>query len=676
MSVMSCEVDCPGSSNGNDFCCTEEELFESFMEIVNDPELQGQTSNKDEDIVDVKKGLCSSTNGVSDEISKDQGLTSEGNGETLCDLIVINSDLKDVDQVGGGDGNDTLDYAETSLEESCEDHTNENGLGGSNNHAIEPVNESLSNGKNEQDVVLQNGEETANTDETASERVETLDDSGIAEHDSSVISGDQDSITDSGNVNENDEQENQKNGEGSNVSAVENEQHASNCDPTEQKQNETEELGLEPVPELNQSNAEEVDVMPSQQQTNKTKPEIISSILLRQPTSPKRIVRDDLSSEQQPTSPIMAEKEVSSSNQQLISPTDNSKPAIVSSNLLRQPTSPKKTERHDSSSSMKTSEDVSSTDQNEAGVGSTNPSKLHTIEDSIEEGIRRAAQVCEELNAITQRLSLSSDEILGDNDSDSQKTDENNLETFVEPGVVNDGELSQNNNNIMDSKPDTVSDSKHESDANCDNQSSDDQVSNDVINHTDDLGVGTLDESKRPSSLPELVVTSQENNSLPSSPAKPIRSPQTTTTSPMETTPVLSPSGISPTHMSHLKDDRPDRKPSTSDSLDSSEGSLSGDTRSVGASPLEDRGTFNWEILNTALADAETDEDDGIYESGGSYGGFGLLLDDDTTSNLPVDDVRYRSVSQSSTVSEAKFQEEYIKNHKSASLDRKQGKLF
>ena len=671
MSVMSCEVDFPGSSNGNDFCCTEEELFESFMEIVNDPELQGQTNNKDEDTVDVKKGLCSSTNGVSDEISKDQGL-----GETLCDLIVTNSDLKDVDQVGGGDGNDTLDHAETSLEESCENHTNENGLGGSGDHAVEPVDESLPNGKNEQDIVLQNGKETANTDETVSERVETLDDSGIAEHDSSVISEDQDSITDSGNVNENDEQENQKNGEGSNVSIVENEQHASNCDPTEQKQNETEELGLEPVPELNQSNAEEVDVMPSQQQTNQTKPEIISSILLRQPTSPKRIVRDDLSSEQQPTSPIMAEKEVSSSNQRLISPTNNSKPEIVSSNLLRQPTSPKKAERHDSSSSMKTSEDVSSTNQNEEGVSSTNPDELHTIEDSIEEGIRRAAQVCEELNAITQRLSLSSDEILGDNDSDSQKTDENNLETFVEPGVVNDGELSQNNNNIMDSKPGTVSDSKHESDTNCDNQSSDNQVSNDVINHTDDLGVGTLDESKRPSSLPKLVATSQENNSLPSAPAKPICSFQKTTTLSMETTPVLSPSGISPTHMTNLKDNRPDRKPSTSDSLDSSEGSLSGDTRSVGASPLEDRGAFNWEILNTALADAETDEDDGIYESGGSYGGFGLLLDDDTTSNLSVDDVRYRSVSQSSTVSEAKFQEEYIKKHKSASLDRNQGKLF
>ena len=90
-------------------------------------------------------------------------------------------------------------------------------------------------------------------------------------------------------------------------------------------------------------------------------------------------------------------------------------------------------------------------------------------------------------------------------------------------------------------------------------------------------------------------------------------------------------------------------------------------------SPSQNQGPFNWDILNTALADNDTDDDQGVYESSGGYGGFGLVLDEE--SSLAADG-RLRSVSQSSTFSEAQFQEEYKKKHSTGSLDRNSGKLF
>ena len=760
MSVTSCEVDCPGSSNGNDFCCTEEELFESFMEIVNDPELQGLASNEDQNTVDVKEGQSSSTDDVSGEKSKEHLYTSDGTRENKCNLI----DTKDVDQVERDDASDALDNNEAGLQESQENHTSENELNDSKNQVPEADDENLSTVENEHDIALQNGQETVNTEETSrkaeSERVETLNNGGIAEHDSPVSSPGQGSVEVPSDISEKNENE-------SNISTEENEQHSSSCDPREQNQYETPELSLKPNPQLNESNADEIDFVPSQQPSKQSKPEVISSILLQQPASPRRIERESFSLNQPPTSPKEIERETSSSNQPPTSPKEieretsssnqlptspkeieretsssnqpptspkeieretsssnqpptspkeieretsssnqpptspkeiereisssnqlptspkraelesstsfHQHPKIISSNLLRKPTSPK---RPDSGSSLNTCEDVDSTNQNEAGlsstnqdetgIGSTNQNELQTIEDSIEEQIRKANQVCEELNAITQRMSLSSDELLNDNDSDYRGTDENSLESFVEPGLVHDGKSQ--NSNILNSKPV----SKHgESDTNYDKRSDDNEESNNVINHGgDDATV----ESKRPNSLPKLLVTSQGNNSLTPISADP--SPQGTTPSSMDTTPLTSPPGISPTHLTHLKDDHPDRKASMSDSLDSSEGSLSGDTKSVGASPLENRGPFNWEILNTALGGAETDDDDSVYETSGNYGGFGLLLDDDSTNNLPVEDIRYRSVSQSSTVSEVEFKKQFKEQNRTGSLDRNKGKLF
>ena len=811
MSVTSCEMDYPGSSNGNDFCCTEEELFESFMEIVNDPELQGLASNEDQNTVDVKEGQSSSTDDVSSETSKEHLFTSDETRENKCNLI----DTEDVvDQVERDDASDALDHNEAGLQESQENHTNENELNDSKNQVSEATDENLSTGENEHDIALQNGQETLNAEETPrkaeSETVETLNNGGIAEHDSPVSLPGQGNVEVLSDISEKNENE-------SNISTEENEQHSPSCDSREQNEDKTPELSLEPNPELNQSNADGINFVPSQQPSNQSKPEVISSILLRQPTSPRRIERESFSlnqpptspkeieretssnqpptspkqikgeisssnqpptspkqikgeisssnqpptspkqikgeisssnqpptspkqikgeisssnqpptspkqikgeisssnqlptspkeikgeissSNQLPTSPKEIEKEISSSNQPPTSPKQikgeifssnqpptspkraeqesstsfHQHPKIISSNLLRKPTSPK---RPEPGSSLNTSEDVDSTNQNEAGlsstnqdetgIGSTNQNELQSIEDSIEEGIRKANQVCEELNAITQRMSLSSDELLGDNDSDYQGTDENSLESFVEPGLVHDGKSQ--NNNILNSKPV----SKHgENDTNYDRQSGDNEESNNVINHGgDDATV----ESNRPNSLPKLLVTSQGNNSLTPISADP--SPQGTTPFSMDTTPLTSPPGISPTHLTHLKDDNPDRKASMSDSLDSSEGSLSGDTRSVGASPLENRGPFNWEILNTALGGTETDDDDSVYETSGNYGGFGLLLDDESTNNLAVDDVRYRSVSQSSTLSEVEFKKQFKEQNKTGSLDRNKGKLF
>ena len=73
---------------------------------------------------------------------------------------------------------------------------------------------------------------------------------------------------------------------------------------------------------------------------------------------------------------------------------------------------------------------------------------------------------------------------------------------------------------------------------------------------------------------------------------------------------------------SQHSDELDERKQSTSDSLGSSEGSVSGDTGmpSGGQNPQ-----INWDILNTAFGNCETDEDEGeICEVRHSYGGFGL----------------------------------------------------
>ncbi|CAB3987283.1 Hypothetical predicted protein [Paramuricea clavata] len=731
MSVTSREVDRPGSPNGGDICCTEEELFESFMAIVNDPELQGLANNEEGTEANASQNSNALKNGESDDTSEEKALTNEGkeNEQNACSSITTDPmSAKNLDQVETVESNSTLNHDQVNLQESSYNHTNDtatqNGLNDLNNHVqlSDSVGENLSNMKNESELDSQNSEE------------------GVSQGDLGI------SDTKQENISQTDEdrnlQPNQNSKIESVVSAQENLENAWNCDPKQTDQNRPAQLDSH-MQEMNQNDAELAGLTSTQQSANQSKPEVVSSILLRQPTSPRK--PKDSAPVQQPA--IQGKAEIDSAPVQ--QPAIHSNTEVVSSILLRLPTSPKRTESASATlfekptnesegicstnqgevgtsltnqsegegvGSTNQSEEIDSTNEGELGtslsnqsegkevsltnqsegegvsltnqsegegvsltnqsegeeVSLTNQSELQIIENSIEEGIRKANQVCEELNALTQRLSRSSDELLGDNDSD--KTEQTSLATA--PGVVSDGELSQNNN-ILTSKQD--SDSKDESNTNHESQSDDtSQGGDDRIEST----------FERPSSLPTLVVTSQANSPPPISP-KP-KPPKRTTPSMGIPSPSIessaSPLGISPTHITHLKGEPIDRKPSVSDSLDSSEGSLSGDAKSLGASPT-DRGPFNWDILNTALGD-DTDDDEHVYQTSGNFGGFGLVLDDDSPDTVAADEspdivtvddspdtltaeqLRYRSVSQSSTFSEVEFQEEYKKKHSTGSLER------
>ena len=164
------------------------------------------------------------------------------------------------------------------------------------------------------------------------------------------------------------------------------------------------------------------------------------------------------------------------------------------------------------------------------------------------------------------------------------------------------------------------------------------------------------------------MVTGQDTSS---SPKQATASPSEATPSPLND-PATSPLGISPSQIIHLNDSPHGRKPSVSDSFDSSEGTGS----STGTPPTEARGPINWDVLNSAFDQTDTDEDEGVYEASGSYGGFGLVLDEDSVDTLSVNDSRYRSISQSSTVSETEFQEQYKKKHSTSSLERQNGRYF
>jgi hypothetical protein len=437
------------------------------------------------------------------------------------------------------------------------------------------------------------------------------------------------------------------------------------------------------------------DLVSTQQSPNQRKPEVVSSILLRQPTSPRSVKAEDSTFSlppssrneaeivssillRQPTGPRKVKEEVlpvcqqqtdeigstdqvevgttiSNQNEEEVSSTNQSEAEVESTNQSEAEVSSTNQGEAEVSSTNQSEAAVSSTNQSEAEGGSTNQSEAEVsstnqgeanfgsinqseLQDSIEEGIRKANQVCEELNALTQRMSHSSDELLDDSDSEWRKTDRNSLRREE---VVSNGESTQNNlTNSADTDP-RMKD------------------------------VNTKVENQRPISLPKLMVN---NQSSPSTSPKP--SPKETTPSHSQTTPSpsmessTSPLGISPSRTTFIKDEKIDRKSSMSDSLDSSEGSLGGD---IMPSPSQNQGPFNWDILNTALADNDTDDDQGVYESSGGYGGFGLVLDEE--SSLAADG-RLRSVSQSSTFSEAQFQEEYKKKHSTGSLDRNSGKLF
>ena len=679
MSETSCEVDGPGSSSDADLCCTEEELFQSFMEIVNDPELQGLASNREGSDVDVSE----SSNALKKSVSDDAELTvltkdEKDNEIDTGSLITTNpASIKVLDQVKSTESNDNSDHNQVSPQEnSGNDNAAQNGLNDSNNFVelSDSAGENLSNMKNEN-----TGPDSQNIKEDP--------------HQGNNLG------TMHENINETEDQnvETNKNSK-SIVSAEKNEQQASDGDPTQN--NESESVEQESNSQVNQNEAELPGLVSTQQPADQSKPEIVSSILLRQPTSPRNVKEEgsafvQQSSNQnetkivssillrQPTSPRRKEEgftlvqqptnqsestsstneseaevdstnqsevevsstsrtgvEVSSTNQSEVEVdlTNQSEVEVNSTNQTGVEVNPTNQSEVEVNSTNHSEVEVNSTNQSEAENGLTNQNELQI---SIEEGIRKANQVCEELNALTQRLSQSSDELLGDNDSDSQKTSRKSLKR--DPEVVNNGELSQNDTH-----------SKEESNTN------DDEVDPTV-------------DSQRPTSLPKLLVTNQSPPPISPKPS-PKSSPKGTTPPIMSMTPSpsielsTSPLGISPTHITYLKDDQPGRKPSTSDSLDSSEGSL-------GASPSQDRVPFNWDILNTALGDVDTDDDVAVYEPTGSYGGFGLVLDDSPDGSL-ADDVRYRSVSQSSTMSEVEFQTEYKQKHSTGSLDRNFGKIL
>lgn len=260
-----------------------------------------------------------------------------------------------------------------------------------------------------------------------------------------------------------------------------------------------------------------------------------------------------------------------------------------------------------------------------------NQNKLRDIEHNIEEGIRKTTQVCDELQELVNRLSHSSDEILEDGDK-----------LYLEPCNVTEDKIPclplKSTAAVAEAKRELPEDITHLP------QSTSKEDLDDTI-HDDGKN------SKAEKQTPCFEKMLQANDS------------STTSSSLVE--------------VSHLSEDQKERKKSISDSIDSSEGSLSGDTKSSGTSPRDGKASINWEILNTAFENPDSDEDEGdSYELSGNFGGFGLVLDNEITGKFDVDDSRLRTVSQSSTLSECEFREEYQKQHSIASMDRKKGTIF
>ena len=653
MSVSSCEVDGRRSSNGDDFCCTEEELFESFMEIVNDPELQEGASDQEE--ADVKQSSNALKTSASDDTSATQELNEKGEENEIT-----------------GDHQSTKDQVENiahsvnpnqATPPENVDNEAQNSLNDLNNVA-EPAGENSPDMKSgnldSQNIEKDHGENLKSNNSS-----EILTVGPNEEHASDVLKQNNQS---SSEHQESNTQVNQSN------TAVTSTQQSPEWNKAEVVSSI---LLRQPTSPRNESKAEgSTVVLPP---SNRNEAEIVSSILLKQPTSPRKIKEEQLAFSQRKTdqsnetgptdqreveiNQSKAKAEVSSSNEGKaeVSSTYEGEAEVSSTNQGEAEVSSTYEGEAEVSSTNEGEAEVSSTNKSEAEVSLTNQGEAEVsltnqgganvsstiqseLQESIQEGIRKANQVCEELNALTQRMSQSSDELLGDSGSDSRKADRNSLRR--EPGVVSNGELTQN----------------------------DDNLSSDLNSNTQIKDESRRVESQRPMSLPNLKVTNQ--SSPPISP-NPLSSPKGTTPSPLQTTPSpsiessTSPLAISLSSIAFLKEEERDRKSSMSDSLDSSEGSL-GDTKSLGASPSPNHGPFNWDILNTALADNDTDDDACVYESSGGYGGFGLVLDDEPPVNelTTPDDTRQRSVSQSSTVSEAQFQEEYRKKHSTGSLDR------
>ncbi|XP_028406072.1 guanine exchange factor for Rac 30-like [Dendronephthya gigantea] len=598
MSVTSdCKVDQSLSRNSSEFYCTEEELYDSFMEIVNDPELQGNSSNQSGISSDSQthnnSGNC---NNMSEKTVGDSSVTIEENLDKSNMAACDSGSKEHSDQVMLED--DRSDKV-SNKPESCEENID------------------LNNQLQECSNVQTNGNATQND----------LNDSTDGNVQSEKYEHDADLATNA-----------QENPKPALVDSTDKENNISISNTEASNQSETMDHGSDSGVERSSLASVQAPVSPS-------KADVVSSILVPQPSTKKKAKDGASTSTQPPTkspskadivSSIILQKpyengEGSRSDQPSSTCSESASPANQSEDISptnqnedvsptnqNEDVSPSNHSGEDAPTNQDRDGEDAPTNQDRDGEdGPTNQSALQSIENDIEEGIRKANEVCEELNLITQRLSRSSDELLDDND----------------------GEVSQNKN-----------------------KGSTDETK---INKADVTG----NEMDRPSSLPKLVVTSNSKSSEAGV------SSDSTTPSSVGTTPSPTvPLGSSPTHVVHLHEPL-DRKPSVSDSMGSSGGS-SGDAKSLRASPspTQDGGPINWEILNTAFDNPETDDDDVVYATSGHYGGFGLVLDDDDDETLTTpandDDVRLRSVSQSTTMSEVEFQEEYRKSHSAASLER------
>ena len=673
-SVTGCDVD-HNQSNDNDFCCTEEELFESFMEIVNDPELQGMKNNNQE----ITENNQTESKNISDQEDRST-LITEGKESGKDADSTISSDNSGAESGDKDENNDTINYQQVSSEE-C------------------PPNENKALENN-----LKNEEKLSDIDDERNTVMETQDDQGSLDGESnsrkmndvelevSTISNAQDSLVNpagQGNVDTSGINQDEDLTFNEQNNAQQKEENSSTFDSEQISESKV----VEPcssTPEKSQINATQTDL-----KSPTSKCEAVSSIILPQPTSPKAKEGGLSSSPKatrgsevfdssiilpQPKSPKAKEGSISSEQK----PSSPRETEVVSSILLRKPTSPKKAEKDvdlsneievngsptneneaGESSTNENEANVNPTNENEAGESSTNSNttavsptsqnKLEIIENNIEESIRKTNKVCEELAALTQRLSQSSDELLADNDSDRR-----DLRT-----VDNDTKTTALDNSQISDNSDISKQDGNSKDTNS-------QSDNNLTTRKNESNPEVDDPNIRPETLPKLIVTSQPSSPSPISP-KPKSLLKKATSTPSPTIESQSPTqGFSPTHIIQLRDENPDRKLSVSDSLDSSEGSLS----AGGASP-SDHGPINWEILNSAFEDVETDEDDNVYEPSGSFGGFGLVLDEDNESITASEEPRNRSVSEiSSTVSELEFQNDYKTKHSTGSLDRNVGRLI
>ena len=332
MSASSCDVNCTRSPNSDDFCCTEQELFDSFMEIVNDPELQAlgenETSSKGNVLEGVKNKDSEMEEGTSSSLPED---ISAGNMKHLSQFDSENTTNTVKAETAMLSQNNCAEMSDV-LDQDCSDN------GGKN---------SLTNGDELSDVVEETSSDIkSNVDPSNSEESMNNEDK-----ETKLLNDNQDSSVDT---------------------------IAQNCKSLDEKPHTTQQTYDQDLPLTDNEK-----ILPA----NNT-----------QPTNPEEPVSLDSNSH---------ENEINQHEKE--SPTSVQEP--------------------------------------------TDQSELQIIESNIEEGIRKANKVCEEINAIMQRLSQSSDELLDDNDTDPRSILANikSHETAAAPGPeASENAESSTNNNIVE----------------------------------------------------------------------------------------------------------------------------------------------------------------------------------------------------------------------------------